>query len=60
MMIFEIFLQNNTASVITATCSFIQEELDDPAVRFGMRSRKLSNVGESLNGRPKIYHLEQL
>jgi hypothetical protein len=29
-------------------------------VRFGMRSRKLSNVGQSLDGWPKIYYLELL
>jgi hypothetical protein len=28
------------------------------SVRFGVRSRKLSNVGQSLDGRPKIYYLE--
>jgi hypothetical protein len=30
------------------------------AVRFGARSRKLNNVGQSLGGRPKIYYLELL
>jgi hypothetical protein len=30
------------------------------SVRFGVRSRKLSNVYRSLDGRPKIYHLELL
>jgi hypothetical protein len=29
------------------------------SVRFGVRSRKLSNVGQSLDGSPKIYYLEQ-
>jgi hypothetical protein len=29
-------------------------------VRFGVRSRKLSNIGQSLDGWPKIYHLELL
>jgi hypothetical protein len=29
-------------------------------VRFGVRSRKLSNVGQSLDGSPKIYYLEHL
>jgi hypothetical protein len=28
------------------------------SVRFGVRSRKLSNVGQSLDGRPKIYYFE--
>jgi hypothetical protein len=28
------------------------------SVRFGVRSRKLSNVGQSLNGWPNIYYLE--
>jgi hypothetical protein len=28
--------------------------------RFGVRSRKLSNVGQSLDGRPKMYYLELL
>jgi hypothetical protein len=27
------------------------------SVRFGMRSRKLSNVGQSLDGQPKNYYL---
>jgi hypothetical protein len=30
------------------------------SVRFGVRSRKLSNVGKSLDGSPKIYYLEVL
>jgi hypothetical protein len=30
------------------------------SVRFGVRSRKLSNVGLSLDGWPKIYYLELL
>jgi hypothetical protein len=30
------------------------------SARFGVRSRKLSNVGQSLDGRPKIYYLELL
>jgi hypothetical protein len=30
------------------------------SMRFGMRSRKLSNVGQSLDGWPKIYYLELL
>jgi hypothetical protein len=29
-----------------------------PSVSFGVRSRKLSNVGQSLDGWPKIYYLE--
>jgi hypothetical protein len=29
-------------------------------VRFGVRSQKLSNVGGSLDGRPKFYNLELL
>jgi hypothetical protein len=29
-------------------------------VRFGVRSRKLSNVGQTLDGRLKIYYLELL
>jgi hypothetical protein len=31
-----------------------------PSVRFDVRSRKLSNVGQSLDGWPKIYNLELL
>jgi hypothetical protein len=49
------------------TSSFIRssEELDGPAVsatllNFGMQSRKLSNVGQSLDGWPKIFYLELL
>jgi hypothetical protein len=30
------------------------------SVRFGVQSRKLSNVGQSLDGWPKIYFLELL
>jgi hypothetical protein len=30
------------------------------SVRFGMRSRKLSNVDQSLDGCPKIYYLKLL
>jgi hypothetical protein len=30
------------------------------SVRFGVRSRKLSNVGQSLDGSPTIYYLELL
>jgi hypothetical protein len=30
------------------------------SVRFGVRSRELSNVGQSLDGWPKIYYLELL
>jgi hypothetical protein len=30
------------------------------SVRFGVRSQKVSNVGQSSNGRPKIYYLELL
>jgi hypothetical protein len=30
------------------------------SVSFGMRSRKISNVGQSLDGWPKIYYLELL
>jgi cellulose synthase/poly-beta-1,6-N-acetylglucosamine synthase-like glycosyltransferase len=30
------------------------------SVRFGMRSRNVSNVGQSLDGWPKIYYLELL
>jgi hypothetical protein len=30
------------------------------SVRFGVRSQKLSNVGQSLDGWPKIYYLELL
>jgi hypothetical protein len=30
------------------------------SVRFGMRSQKLSNVGQSLDGWPKIYYFEVL
>jgi hypothetical protein len=30
------------------------------SVRFGVRSRNLGNVGQSLDGRPKIFYLELL
>jgi hypothetical protein len=30
------------------------------SVRFGVRSRKLSNIGQLLDGLPKIYFLELL
>jgi hypothetical protein len=30
------------------------------SVHFGVRSRKLSNIGQSLNGWPKIYYLQFL
>jgi hypothetical protein len=30
------------------------------SARFGVRSRKLSNIGQSLDGRPKTYYLELL
>jgi hypothetical protein len=30
------------------------------SVRFGVRSRKLSNFGQSLDGLPKIYYIEFL
>jgi hypothetical protein len=36
------------------------EEVDAPLVRFCVGSRKLSNVGQSLDGWLKIYYLELL
>jgi hypothetical protein len=41
--------------------SVINEELEGPAVSaLCIRSRKLSNVGQSLDGYSKIYYLELL
>jgi hypothetical protein len=44
-------------------CNLLRTErssMAERSERFGVRSRKLSNVGQSLNGCPKIYYLELL
>jgi hypothetical protein len=49
----------NTINPIGDTCRVV-DELDGPAVHFGVWSWKLSNVGRSLDGWPKIYYIELL
>jgi hypothetical protein len=44
------YLQNQSM------CMYIVEELNSSTV--GVRSRKLSNVGQSLDGCPKVYYHE--
>jgi hypothetical protein len=49
---------NTTSSLL----SVLRSSIAPQSVRFGVRSRKLSNVavGQSLDGWPKIYYLELL
>jgi hypothetical protein len=43
------------------TYTIVNEELDGPAVSaLRVRSQKLSKVGQSLDGLPKIYYLKFL
>jgi hypothetical protein len=46
--------------VVQVNCVYVlYEELDGPAVSaLGVRSWKLSNIGQSSDGWPKIYYLE--
>jgi hypothetical protein len=39
---------------------FMRTLMAPRSVRFGVRSQKLSNVGQSLDGLPKMYYLELL
>jgi hypothetical protein len=38
----------------------MRSSMAQQSVRFGVRSRKSSNVGQSLDGWPQIYYLELL
>jgi hypothetical protein len=39
---------------------YLRSSMDSRSLRFGVRSQKLSNVGQSLDGWPNIYYLEFL
>jgi hypothetical protein len=51
---------NMMKKIETSVTYIMRNSIVPQSVHFGVRSRKLNNVGQSLDGWPKIYYLELL